>query len=67
MVLLYKQLPICINSGLWLGKFSVIKAHEAYDKAVMEAYKVNVKTTSESDCVSFLMNLHKELTANTNS
>ena len=38
------------------------KAHEANDKAVMEAYGMNVKTTSESDCVSFLMNLYKELT-----
>ena len=39
------------------------KAHEANDKAVMEAYGMNVKTTSESDCVSFLMNLYKELTS----
>ncbi len=43
------------------------KAHEANDKAVMEAYGMNVKTTSESDCVSFLMNLYKELIANINS
>ena len=39
------------------------KAHQANDKAVMEAYGLNVKDTSEADCVSFLMNLYKEITS----
>ena len=39
------------------------KAHQANDKAVMEAYGLNIKDTSEADCVAFLMNLYKELTS----
>ena len=39
------------------------KAHKANDKAVMEAYGLSVKETSESDCVSFLMNLYRQLTS----
>ena len=37
------------------------KAHQANDKAVMEAYGLDVKATSESDCVAYLMNLYREL------
>lgn len=38
------------------------KAHIANDKAVMEAYGLNVKTTSEADCVAHLMKMYQELT-----
>ncbi len=41
----------------------LLKAHQDNDRAVMESYGMNVKNTSESDCVSFLMNLYKELTS----
>ena len=36
------------------------KAHEANDKAVAKAYGLNVKTLTESVCVSKLMNLYQE-------
>lgn len=38
------------------------KAHEANDRAVMQAYGFDVKTTSEADCVAKLMKMYKELT-----
>ena len=41
----------------------LLKAHQANDKAVMEAYGLSVKGTSESDCVSYLMKLYQELVA----
>lgn len=38
------------------------KAHQQNDRAVMEAYGFNVKTTTESICVAELMKLYKLLT-----
>ena len=38
------------------------KAHKQNDRAVMEAYGFNVKTTTESSCVAELMKLYKLLT-----
>ena len=38
------------------------KAHQMNDKAVMEAYGLDVKSTSEADCVAFLMRKYRELT-----
>ena len=38
------------------------KAHQANDVAVMQAYGLDVKSTSEEDCVAFLMKLYQELT-----
>lgn len=35
------------------------KAHIANDKAVMQAYGLNIRETSEVDCVSFLMKLYQ--------
>lgn len=37
------------------------KAHTANDKAVMEAYGLDVGNTSEADCVAFLMKKYQEL------
>lgn len=37
------------------------KAHSANDRAVMQAYGFDVKTTSEADCVAKLMQMYKEL------
>lgn len=37
------------------------KAHIENDKAVMQAYGFDVKTTSETDCVSYLMRMYQEL------
>ena len=37
------------------------KAHQANDRAVMQAYGLNVKTTSEEDCVAHLFNMYQEL------
>ena len=38
------------------------KAHQANDRAVMQAYGLDVKTTSEEDCVAFLMKKYQVLT-----
>lgn len=40
----------------------LLKTHQANDKAVMEAYGLSVKDTSEADCVAFLMKRYQELT-----
>lgn len=39
------------------------KAHQANDRAVMQAYGLDIKTTSEEDCVAFLMKLYQALTS----
>ena len=39
------------------------KAHQQNDRAVMEAYGLSVKTTTESSCVAHLMKLYQTLTA----
>ncbi len=38
------------------------KAHQANDRAVMQAYGFDVKTTTESSCVAELMKMYQELT-----
>ena len=38
------------------------KAHQANDRAVMQAYGFNIKETSEADCVAELMKMYQELT-----
>ena len=38
------------------------KAHQANDRAVMQAYGFDVKTTTEASCVAELMRLYKEMT-----
>ena len=40
----------------------LLKAHRKNDAAVMEAYGLSVKDTSEADCVAFLMKRYQELT-----
>lgn len=42
------------------------KAHQANDRAVMQAYGFDIKNTSESDCVAKLMEMYQELTENQN-
>jgi hypothetical protein len=37
------------------------KAHQANDRAVMQAYGFDVKTTTESSCVAELMKLYQAL------
>ena len=39
------------------------KAHQANDKAVMQAYGFNYKTMTESECVAELMKMYQELTS----
>lgn len=39
----------------------LLKAHQANDRAVMQAYGFNVKTMTESGCVSELMKMYKKL------
>lgn len=41
---------------------SLLKAHIANDKAVMQAYGLDIASTSEADCVAFLMKRYQELT-----
>ena len=36
------------------------KAHQANDKAVMQAYNLDIKTTTESSCVAHLMGLYQQ-------
>ena len=37
------------------------KAHQENDKAVMEAYGFDVKSTTETDCVAELMKLYQQM------
>lgn len=39
------------------------KAHQQNDAAVMRAYGLSIKDTSEADCVAFLMKRYQELTS----
>ncbi len=41
------------------------KAHTANDKAVMQAYGFDIRSTTEADCVAKLMQMYKELTEGT--
>ena len=38
------------------------RAHQANDRAVMQAYGFDVKTTTEASCVAELMKMYQELT-----
>lgn len=38
------------------------KAHQANDRAVMQAYGFDVKTMTESSCVAELMKMYKKIT-----
>ena len=38
------------------------KAHQANDRAVMEAYGFPIKTITEADCVAELMKMYQDLT-----
>ncbi|MCI7350054.1 MAG: class I SAM-dependent DNA methyltransferase, partial [Ruminococcus sp.] len=39
----------------------LLKAHQANDRAVMQAYGFNVKIMTESGCVAELMKMYKKL------
>lgn len=39
----------------------LLKAHIANDKAVMQAYGLSIKDTSEADCVAYLMKLYQDI------
>lgn len=41
----------------------LVTAHQANDKAVMEAYGFRGKLNSESECVATLMRMYQELTS----
>lgn len=43
------------------------KAHQANDRAVMEAYGFLVKLNSESECVAELMKMYQKLVEQENS
>ena len=38
------------------------KAHQANDRAVMQAYGFDIKTTTEASCVAELMKMYQKLT-----
>lgn len=40
------------------------KAHQQNDRAVMQAYGFDIKTTMESSCVAELIRMYQELTEN---
>lgn len=41
------------------------KAHQENDRAVMQAYGFDIKTTTEASCVAALMKMYQELTETT--
>ena len=41
----------------------LLKAHQANDKAVMQAYGMPIKDTDEAACVAWLMKLYQEKAA----
>ena len=43
------------------------KAHQANDRAVMQAYGMTIKETDEAACVAWLMRLYQEKTGETRS
>ena len=43
------------------------KAHQQNDKAVMQAYGFDIRTTTESSCVAELMKMYQELTEKENA
>lgn len=43
------------------------KAHQNNDRAVMKAYGLDIKNTSEEDCVAFLMRKYQEISRKENS
>ncbi|MBQ9862262.1 MAG: class I SAM-dependent DNA methyltransferase, partial [Clostridia bacterium] len=48
------------SSEMWLYP-ELLKAHQANDRAVMQAYGFDVKTMTESTCVAELMKMYQEL------
>jgi type I restriction-modification system DNA methylase subunit len=42
----------------------LLAAHRANDKTVMQAYGIDIKTTSEPQCVAFLMKRYREMAEN---
>jgi len=40
-------------------------AHQKNDRAVMEAYGMSIKDTTEGSCVAMLMQMHQEITQKT--
>ena len=40
----------------------LVKAHNANNKAVMQAYGFSIKDTSETACVETLMKMYEQLT-----
>lgn len=49
------------NSDMWLYP-ELLKAHQENDRAVMQAYGFDIKTTTESSCVAELMKMYQRLT-----
>ena len=45
----------------------LLKAHQQNDKAVMQAYGMPIRGTTEEDCVAILMQMYKEKVAELNS
>ena len=45
-----------------LFRTNLRKAHQANDRAVMQAYGFDVKTTTEASCVAELMKRYQQLT-----
>ena len=43
------------------------KAHQQNDKAVMQDYGFDIRTTTESSCVAELMKMYQELTEKENA
>ena len=64
----YKDSPLSIIYGPKMHLFSeVYKAHQLNDRAVMQAYGLSVKDTSEAQCVAELMRLYQKLISSLDS
>ena len=58
----YQDTPLSVLYDKTLMPNDLFKAHQANDRAVMQAYGLSVRDTSEADCVAFLMHRYQELT-----
>ena len=58
----YPDTPMAALYDKTLMPLDLQKAHQANDRAVMQAYGFDVKTTTEASCVAELMKMYQELT-----
>jgi hypothetical protein len=63
----YPDTPMAALYDKTLMPLDLQKAHQANDRAVMQAYGFDVKTTTEASCVAELMKMYQRLTGANNN